>query len=224
MGHRYSLLMPVILDPVASVIYLFRDMANTVISFLQSIVASMDKIFGSNVADDVGNWMKWVDDKAVKLVNELSPDSNYEKVFNIETYTFEDFGVKRLGYYDSFMNGYNWGANLFNFENPFDSDDDEDDKGFEGFDMSGLVNGTDETAGNTKKIADNTEKANSLLELVKDNWEKEAIMKYTSSAKTITYDLSGMTNTYNNTGEAFDAVKELGRYLNRKMLTSAEGV
>lgn len=33
-----------------------------------------------------------------------------------------------------------------------------------------------------------------------------------------------MTNTYNNTGEAFDAVKELGRYLNRKMSTSAERV
>lgn len=214
----------VFVDPVASVIYLFRDMANTVLSFLQSIAASMDKIFGTNQAEVVGNWMKWVDDKAEKLVNELSPDSNYEKVFNIETYTSEDFGVKRLGYYDSFMNGYNWGANLFKFEDPFDSDDDEDDKGFEGVDLSGLVNGTDETAGNTKKIADNTEKATSLLELVKDNWEKEAIMKYTSSVKTITYDLSGMTNTYNNTGEAFDAVKELGRYLNRKMSTSAEGV
>lgn len=215
-------------DPVASVIYLFRDMANTVLSILQSIAASMDKIFGTNQAAAVGNWMQWVDNEAEKLVNKLSPDSDYEKVFNIDTFTSEDFfGVKRLGYYDTYMKGYNWVANLFKSDNEKDEKDEKDDDDKFKFDPSefkNLINGTDKTAKNTKDIAKNTEKATSLLELVKNNWEKEAIMKYTASAKTITYDLSGMTNTYNNTGEAFDAVKELGMYLNRKMSTSAEGV
>ena len=138
--------------------------------------------------------------------------------------------LQRVEYSNAWNVGSAWGDDvskkISDSFSPDNKDYDKSDDKFE-FDPSefkNLTSGTDKTAKNTKDIAKNTEKATSLLELVKDNWEKEAIMKYTSSAKTITYDLSGMTNTYNNTGEAFDAVKELGRYLNRKMSTSAEGV
>lgn len=81
-----------------------------------------------------------------------------------------------------------------------------------------------ETASNTKEIAKNTEKIESLMELIKDNLEKEAIAKYTANTKTVTYDLSGATNVYHNTNEAFDAVKELANYLRGKEATSAEGI
>lgn len=138
--------------------------------------------------------------------------------------------LQRVEYSNAWNVGSAWGDDVskkisdsFNPDNK-DYDKSDDKFKFDPSEFKNLTSGTDKTAKNTKDIAKNTEKATSLLELVKDNWEKEAIMKYTSSAKTITYDLSGMTNTYNNTGEAFDAVKELGRYLNRKMSTSAEGV
>lgn len=212
-------------DPVASVIYLFRDLANTVLSFLQSIAASMDKIFGTNQADVIGRWMMWVDDKAEKLVNKLSPDSDYEKVFDIKTYTSEDlFGVNRLGYKDTYMKGYNWGSNLFDFSKKEYGPHEGFDNLLTGIDTSSLTESTDETAKNTKKIADNTDKTNNLIDLVKENLERKAIAEYTANTKVQTVDLSGMTNTYYNTNDAFDMAKELGRYLNQKHSSSAEGV
>lgn len=89
---------------------------------------------------------------------------------------------------------------------------------------SGLLDSTGATADNTKEIAENTKKTNNLIELVKDNWEKKMIKEYTSKATTITYDLSGMQNTYNNAGPNFDPVKEIERYLKKKAAISTEGI
>lgn len=86
-----------------------------------------------------------------------------------------------------------------------------------------LLEGTDETAKNTKEIAKNTEKTKNLMELVKDSWEKRIISEYTSKTNVITYDFSGMQNTYNDT-EHFNPVKEVERYLKQKAAISAEGV
>ena len=90
--------------------------------------------------------------------------------------------------------------------------------------LDGLADGTDETAKNTKEIAKNTQKTSELMDLVKDNWEKKLIKAYTSKATTITYDLSGMQNTYNNAGQSFDPVKEVERYLKKKAAISTEGI
>ncbi len=90
--------------------------------------------------------------------------------------------------------------------------------------LDGLADGTDETAKNTKEIAKNTQKTSELMDLVKDNWEKKLIKAYTSKATTITYDLSGMQNTYNNAGQNFDPVKEVERYLRKKAAISTEGI
>ena len=90
--------------------------------------------------------------------------------------------------------------------------------------LDGLADGTDETAKNTKEIAKNTQKTSELMDLVKDNWEKKLIKAYTLKATTITYDLSGMQNTYNNTGQNFDPVKEVERYLRKKAAISTEGI
>ncbi len=89
---------------------------------------------------------------------------------------------------------------------------------------SDMLNIANETASNTKEIAKNTEKTSDLIEMVKDNWEEKLIKEYTSKATTITYDLSGMQNTYNNTGQNFDPVKEVERYLKKKAAISTEGI
>lgn len=89
---------------------------------------------------------------------------------------------------------------------------------------SGLLDSAGATADNTKEIAENTKKTYNLIELVKDNWEKKMIREYTSKATTITYDLSGMQNTYNNAGQNFDPVKEVERYLKKKAAISTEGI
>lgn len=89
---------------------------------------------------------------------------------------------------------------------------------------SDMLNIANETANNTREIARNTEKTSDLIEMVKDNWEKKLIKEYTSKATTITYDLSGMQNTYNNTGQNFNPVKEVERYLKKKAAISTEGI
>lgn len=56
----------------------------------------------------------------------------------------------------------------------------------------------------------------------KDNCKN--LKKHASKATTITYDLSGMQNIYNNTSQNFDPVKEVERYLRKKAAISTEGV
>lgn len=89
---------------------------------------------------------------------------------------------------------------------------------------SDVISVANETAENTKEIAKNTEKTSDLIEMVKDNWEKKLLKEYTSKANVITYDLSGMQNTYNNPGQNFDPVKEVERYLKKKAAISTEGI
>lgn len=141
---------------------------------------------------------------------------------------------------ETFNKYYNWGANKANeisdfFKNIGENENDPSkylDEMEEFLDkykdmysgLDGLADGTDETAKNTKEIAKNTQKTSELMDLVKDNWEKKLIKEYTSKATTITYDLSGMQNTYNNTGQNFDPVKEVERYLRKKAAISTEGI
>lgn len=90
--------------------------------------------------------------------------------------------------------------------------------------IEGITNNTAGISDNTEEIAENTKKTNDLMEMIKDNWEKKLIKEYTSKATTITYDLSGMQNTYNNTGQNFNPVKEVERYLKKKAAISTEGI
>ena len=195
---------------IGQIISWFLDLGKVVTKIIDAIFGS-DWTSGLNALQD--NVLAWG-----KNENAITISRDAPKI------------LQRVEYGDAWKVGSAWGdgvskriSGFFDLDKKDEKDDDDKFK-FDPSEFKNLINGTDKTAKNTKDIAKNTEKATSLLELVKDNWEKEAIMKYTASAKTITYDLSGMTNTYNNTGEAFDAVKELGMYLNRKMSTSAEGV
>ncbi len=94
----------------------------------------------------------------------------------------------------------------------------------EGSNLSSIASGSDKTAKNTEKIAKNTEKTNSLIELVKDNREREAVARYTAKNNSYTFDFSNMSNNYNNTSESFNFVKELEKFISSKMEASPEGI
>lgn len=145
--------------------------------------------------------------------------------------------LQRIAYSTAFNAGANFGDNISQGISDFFSGDifnPEDmyknlgntglNSNGESSDISDLANGTDATAKNTEKIAENTEKTNSLIDLIKDNWEREIIAKYTASKNSINIDMSNMTNTYNNTQEAFNMAEELARHIKQQMNIQAEGV
>lgn len=53
-------------DPVGAIVHLFFDMADCVLSILETLASAMDTLFGSNLAGAVSGWRSsldgWVDD------------------------------------------------------------------------------------------------------------------------------------------------------------------
>lgn len=196
-----------------------KNLLGQIISWFLSlgkvVTKIIDAIFGTDwtagltaLQDNMLEWGK--SENAVTLSHE-APEIPLQRVeYGNAWDAGNNFGDKIQGKINNFFSG----AEFKN--NP------ETDNAING--IEGILAGTDETADNTKETAKNTEKTNSLMELIRDNLEKKAILDYTSSTKTVTYDLSGATNIYHNTGEAFDAVKELANYLRGKEATSAEGI
>lgn len=93
----------VFVDPVGSVARLFFDLADTVLSILQTLASAIDTIFGSSLADSVQGWRDslggWVD-KTFGKGKEVMAQAELRSGF-------------RLDITDAFKSGYNWGANLF---------------------------------------------------------------------------------------------------------------
>lgn len=187
---------------------------------------------------DDGGIMEKADEWAAKAAAEQGYRKSYESLADAYRIGASKYNTRPIGWEkQAYEDGYNWGADkvkeIGDFFNEFNISGNESDADkyakemedfLEQFKNGNLAENTDETAKNTDKTAKNTEKTNSLMELIRDNLEKKAILDYTTSAKTVTYDLSGATNIYHNTGEAFDAVKELANYLRGKEATSAEGI
>ena len=195
---------------IGQIISWFLDLGKVVTKIIDAIFGS-DWTSGLNALQD--NVLEWGKNENAITISRDAPEI-----------------LQRVEYSNVWSAGSAWGDSASTKISGFFNPDNKDyDKSYDKFksnpsEFKNLTSDTDKTAKNTKAIADNTEKATSLLELVKDNWEKEAILKYTSSAKTITYDLSGMQNTYNNTGQNFNPVKEVERYLKKKAATVTEGI
>lgn len=104
-------------DPVASVIYLFRDLAVNVLNVIKTIASGIDKIFGSNLAESVDGWIDGVNNLADKAVEKFG-NGKYEQKIERFDITTESLGLERMGYVDSFNSGYEFGEGLTNFSMP----------------------------------------------------------------------------------------------------------
>ncbi len=97
-------------SPVSSIIYLFRDMAVTVLSQIKTVASAMDKVFGTSMADTVEGWIGSVNDLADKAVEKFAADENYEQKYESFNLSMESLGLSRMGYEDSYNSGYETGA------------------------------------------------------------------------------------------------------------------
>jgi len=215
-------------DPVGAVCRLFFDLADTVLSVLQSLASAIDTIFGSNLAGAVQGWRNslggWVDD-TFGSGTEIMAKMNAE-----------DLHLGRFEYGAAFDLGYNFGEGL---ENKISDAFDFSPKDLTGnlsnnlaqqpvaspFDPSQLDSigrNTGDTAANTAAAADTLDYLDEELAWMKDIAEREAVNRFTTAE--ITVDLSGMQNTIGSDMDLDGIIDGMIDGVNEAVEIAAEGV
>lgn len=174
-------------DPVGAIARLFFDLADTVLSLLQSLASAIDTIFGSNLAGSVQGWRDslggWVDDafgKGTEVMAKLNA---------------EDMHLGRFEYGPAWDAGYSFGEGVEDTISNFDlsslfgsnvpSPEDYTDLGNYGSGLGGIGSGVDDIAGNTGAMADSMDITSEELKYLRDIAEQEAVNRYTTAEITI---------------------------------------
>lgn len=204
-------------DPVNAIARLFFDLADTVLSILQSLASAIDTIFGSNLSGAVQGWRDslggWVD----------STFGEGEEI--MAKVNAEDYHLERFEYSGAWDAGYNWGANLQ--DNIADSLG-----GALGLDTNlqdsiSIPTAVDPTsllsdiADNTDQIADDVEMSTEDLELLRDIAERQEINRYTTAE--IKVEMIN-NNTISSELDIDGVVNLLEVKVHEAMVASAEGV
>lgn len=170
----------VFVDPVGAVIHLFGDMADTVLSILQSIAGAMDKVFGSDLASSVEGWRGSLSAKVEETASKYG-NGKYQKVLDTVSFSTEDLGLDRIALGDAYNSGYDFGSNIADSVKSALSAGDKyqyDDI------LSGLGNiadSSDATAGSTGKMADDLSVGTEELKYLRDLAEQETINRFTTA-------------------------------------------
>ena len=212
-------------DPIATIIRLFENLANTVLGILQTIANGIDAIFGSNLAGTVQGWMDGVSGKADELVEKYG-NGTYEEKSNLtgqlqgllsdaQTKFSWDTG-------DAYKTGYSWGEGVDDFmSNTFGSFSGNDLSEYGGYDASHIPSNIADTAGNTDEMNDKLEITSEDLKYLRDIAEKEAVNRFTTAEIKVE-----MTNN-NNVASDMDLdgiIDYLANGVNEAMEMAAEGV
>lgn len=194
-------------DPVASIIHLFGDFADSILGIIESIAKALDKVFGSDMAGAVQGWRSNLGSMVEAAANKHG-NGSYEKVAEELNLSSESLGLKRWEYGDAYNTGYTWGAELGGAMG-------------DAFNMDEILANSGATAENTGKAADALDITNEDLKYMKDLAEQEVINRFTTAEIKV-----DMTNN-NNIGSNMDldgVVDYLVVGVNEAMEKAAEGV
>lgn len=97
-------------DPISTIIYGFRDMANGVLSIIKTVASAIDKVFGSNLAKGVQGWMNGVDKLANKAAKKYGNGKYKGKEWT--DLTSESLGLSRVDYGSAWNTGFSVGGNI----------------------------------------------------------------------------------------------------------------
>lgn len=200
-------------DPIASVIHLFGDLADSILGLLETIAKAMDKVFGSNLAGTIRGWRDSLDSK-IEIAAKEYGNGSYEKIMEELDLSSESLGLERWEYGDAYDTGYEWGEG---FENEFKSIGKDNSAALDL--MNQMSTDTAMTADNTGKIADAVDISNEDLKYLRDLAEQEAINRFTTAEVKVEMvnnnnvssgaDLDGIvTYLANGVSEALESVAE----------------
>ena len=201
-------------DPVAAVCRLFFDLADTVLSVLQSLASAIDTVFGSNLAGAVQGWRGslggWVDKtfgKGVEVMAKMDA---------------QEMHLQRFEYSAAWDKGYSFGKGLGEkvsnvFKAPQQSSG--------GYDLGGTLDqiksAAGDTAGNTGDMADALSLSNEELKYLREIAEREAINRFTTAE--IKVEMTNQ-NTISGTADLDGILSELEKKVEEAMIEVSEGV
>lgn len=162
-------------DPVGSIVRLFADMANTILSILSGIASAVDTIFGSKLASAVEGWRS----SLKGAVNDKFGEAAYKaQRLRVDTSVMH---LNQIDYGQAWDSGYKLGDNV---ANQFSS-------GMNGLDNS-LASNIAATAANTGKMKDSLDITEEDLKYLRDIAEQEVINRFTTAE--INVSLSNQNN------------------------------
>lgn len=227
-------------NPVSSIIYLFQGMADNVLGLLESIASALDFVFGTHLADTVAGWRKDLKAFADDAVKKYAPEENYEKKFsnlNLSLDSVTDalgIDVGRWDYVDAWNTGYSAGqgleSSIGDMFGGFSSDlgDMLDPASSTPYSYTGASGNSgsgealDSISNDTSAIAQNTERSEEDLSLLREIAEREAINRFTTAE--VKVDMTGMSNTITSDMDIDGFISVFTDRFAEALLSTAEGV
>lgn len=227
-------------SPVSSIIYLFQGMADNVLSMLESIASALDFVFGTHLADTVAGWRKDLKAFADDAVKKYAPNENYDRKFDSWDFSLDGISdalgidIGRWDYVDAWNTGYDAGqgleSSIGDMFGGFSSDLDDmlapasstpySYTGASG--NSGSGEALDSISNDTSAIAQNTERSEEDLSLLREIAEREAINRFTTAE--VKVDMTGMSNTITSDMDIDGFISVFTDRFAEALLSTAEGV
>ena len=194
-------------SPISSIIYMFQSMADQTLMILEKIASAMGFVFGSNMAETVGDWRSGLKQMADNAVKQYAPDENYQQIISELDLSAESLGLKRWAYGDAWNFGYTAGENLdFKFGGIFD-------------DLLEGINNIDYNTGSMSKTLDASDEE---LKYLRDLAEQEVVNRFTTAE--IKVDMGGVVNQISKDTDVNAVITYLEEKLYETMESAAEGV
>lgn len=197
-------------DPVGSIVRLFGNMADTVLSILSTIARAIDTLFGSKLSAAVEGWRSTLKGAVNAQFGEAAI-----KVQRVDPNALR---LDRINYGNAWQSGYKMGEGIGNFNLgklglPGQGS---------GVDLSQFNNNVAEIADNTGKIKDSLEITEEDLKYLRDIAEQEVINRFTTAE--IKIDMGGINNNVSSNMDLDGIVTHLTTTLEEAMQIAAEGV
>lgn len=206
-------------DPIASIIHLFGDMADQILSIIESIAGAMDALFGSSMAEAVAGWRADLDG-LVEIAAAEYGNGSYEKIMDEVNLSSDDLGIGRWAYGDAWDSGYKAGENIESSLGDMFGGGGTDDI-FNSLMNDELMGSVGDIAENTGSMADSMEVTDEDLKYLRDLAEQEAVNRFTTAE--IKIDMKN-NNSINSNMDIDGIVSQLEEKLYESMEVAAEGV